>query len=72
MQTLALILVLALSGCGPAHHARIPSDSGISGTGYLQGSQVSGLNRICLYDLMGSAYAHTMRATRICPVMIRP
>jgi hypothetical protein len=39
-----------------------------TGTGFLRNSYVSGMNRICVYDRMGSAYAVTIGAVEICPL----
>lgn len=35
----------------------------------LKRSYVSGLNRICIYDQMGSEQALTIGATDLCPIM---
>lgn len=42
-----------------------------AGTAFLKGSYVSGMNRICLYDHLGSTVAYTIRASQVCPVTIQ-
>lgn len=37
-------------------------------TGYLKYDYVSGLNRICVYDVLGSEAAITIRASSLCPL----
>jgi len=39
-----------------------------TGTAYLRSQSVSGHNRICIYDRMGSAYAITIGAAEMCPI----
>lgn len=41
------------------------------GTAFLQNSHVSGLNRICQYNRLGSAYVITVRAAQMCPMTVR-
>jgi len=41
------------------------------GTAFLQGSYVSGLNRVCLYNRLGSAVAVTIGSTQMCPLTLR-
>lgn len=50
---LALVLVTAT-----AHAA----------TGFLVNSYVSGMNRICIYNVLGSSAAVTLQAWQVCPV----
>lgn len=38
------------------------------GTGFLKRSYISGMNRVCEYNQMGSAYVITVEATDICPM----
>ncbi len=38
------------------------------GTAFLRNSYVSGMNRICLYDRMGSAYVITIGMAEMCPL----
>jgi hypothetical protein len=38
------------------------------GTGFLKSSYVSGMNRICVYNRLGSAYVMTIGAAEICPL----
>jgi hypothetical protein len=38
------------------------------GTAFLRSQSISGLNRICVYDRMGSAYVMTIAASEVCPL----
>jgi len=58
MKKLLILLVLVSFG---AH----------AGTAFLKRQYVSGMNRICIYDHLGSEVAITLRATDICPVTIQ-
>jgi hypothetical protein len=40
-------------------------------TCYSQGERVSGMNKICYYDCLGSAYAQTQSAVSLCPLTVR-
>jgi hypothetical protein len=46
------------------------SYGGAGGTAFLKKSYVSGMNRICVYDRLGSAYVTTIGATDICPLTV--
>ena len=35
------------------------------------GEQISGMNKICYYDCLGSAYAITIKSTELCPLSIK-
>lgn len=37
-------------------------------TAYFKSSYISGANRICIYDRLGSQYVVTMRSVDICPL----
>jgi hypothetical protein len=45
-----------------------PVDNPTAPAAFLRNSYVSGLNRICLYDRLGSQVAVTIPATAICPL----
>ena len=49
-----------------ASHQEMPR-AGTTGC-FLKGSYVSGFNRICNYDCMGSGASHTIGAAEICPL----
>lgn len=38
------------------------------GRGFLKSESISGLNKICFYDKLGSGYAITIKATQLCPL----
>lgn len=46
------------------------SDTAFAGTGFLKGEYVSGMNRICIYDDLGSDVYYTISATELCPLTI--
>src|SRR5688572_19883017 len=39
-------------------------------TGFKTGERVSGLNKICYYDVLGSDYSITIGAAQLCPITI--
>lgn len=41
------------------------------GVAFLKGSYVSGMNRVCLYNRLGSAVAITIGATQLCPLTLQ-
>jgi len=41
-----------------------------AGTAFLKGEYVDGLNKICLYDYLGSTVAITVKAYELCPLTI--
>jgi len=49
-----------------------PSSNSVShssgGTAFLKSDYVSGLNRICVYDRLGSQYIVTIGSTELCPI----
>ena len=53
--TLALILI---------------TTAGYACTAFLTGEQVSGMNKICYYDHLGSTVATTIRNIDLCPLSI--
>ena len=42
----------------------------VAGTCFFKGEQISGLNKICFYDCVGSTVAINISATSICPLSI--
>lgn len=60
MRTLGLI-VSAIALAAPA----------FAGTAFLKHHYVSGQNRICVYDHLGSQYIMTIRATELCPLSLQ-
>ena len=41
-----------------------------AGTAFYKGETISGLNKICYYDHLGSTVAITKKAYEVCPVTI--
>jgi hypothetical protein len=41
-----------------------------AGTAILIGEKEAGLNKICIYDHMGSKYALTVKSYQVCPITI--
>lgn len=84
MKAILLISLICLSGCAMSPQqgdalfnlgAVIASGGGAYGPSYrpvamFKGSQVSGFNRICYYDRVGSMEAINVPATAICPLQI--
>jgi hypothetical protein len=48
----------------------IVSFSVSAATAFLKHSYVSGSNRICVYDHLGSDYTITIKSYKVCPVQI--
>ena len=46
------------------------ADPAQAATGFLKGSYVSGMNKICIYDVLGSEVHITIKAAEICPLTI--
>ena len=46
------------------------SSSEVFGSAYLQNNYVSGMNRICVYNNMGSTYTKTVKASQLCPMSL--
>jgi hypothetical protein len=42
----------------------------VAGTAFLKSEQISGMNKICYYDELGSTVAITIGATELCPLSI--
>lgn len=60
MRKLATITALALVAT-MAH----------AGTAFLRGERISGMNKICYYEYLGSEVAITLRSYKLCPLSIR-
>jgi hypothetical protein len=57
------------AGLGGAANSYQPT-GGSSGAGFLKSSYVSGFNRICVYDQLGSELAVTIGSTQLCPLAL--
>ena len=55
-----LLLVLALM-----------STSAFAGTAFFKYERISGMNKICVYDHLGSEVAITISSTSLCPLSIQ-
>ena len=51
--------------------ALLLSQAATAGTAFFVREYVSGMNRICIYDHLGSQVAITIPATSICPITIQ-
>ncbi len=60
MKTLILVIVLALL-----------AGSAFACTGFLTGSRVSGMSRVCYYNHLGDSVAITIKSTQLCPLNFR-
>ena len=61
MKKLLALMVLASTISIPA----------VAAVGYLTGEMLSGTNKICYYNSMGSTIALTISATSLCPLTIQ-
>lgn len=48
----------------------ITATAAVAGTAFLKGEQVSGMNKICYYEHLGSVIAITIGSTELCPLSI--
>lgn len=53
-------------GSSPVSHG----GGSAGGTAFLRSSYVSGMNRVCQYNRMGSAYVITIGAAEMCPISV--
>ena len=51
--------------------ATLASTAAYAGIAFFKYSYVSGMNRICVYDHLGSQYVITIPAAQVCPVNIK-
>ena len=58
MKTCVLILALSLSS------------SAYAGLAFLKYERISGMNKICVYDHLGSDVAITIKSYQLCPLTI--
>ena len=58
-------LIVLLVACA------IPAAPAFACSAFFQYEQISGMNKICTYDHLGSAYAMTIKSYQICPVTIK-
>lgn len=56
-----LIVILALITASPA----------LAATAFYKGEFISGQNKICVYEFLGSTYYTTIRAYQSCPYSIK-
>ena len=47
------------------------SASAFAATAFYKGEKLSGMNKICYYDYLGSEYVKTIRSHEVCPTSIR-
>ena len=48
----------------------LASASAQAATAFLKYERLAGMNKICVYERLGSEYAITIRATELCPLTI--
>ena len=63
---LAAVLIVIVLVCG-----FVLLSTAEAGTGYLKSQRISGLNRICIYNHLGSDVAITIKSTELCPLSIK-
>jgi hypothetical protein len=59
MKALMLIVGLAISS------------SAFAGTAFFKYERISGMNKLCFYDYLGSEYVRTIRSHQVCPTTIQ-
>jgi hypothetical protein len=70
LKPLAGLVVLASVTTGtPTPASKAPALE-LAVSCFYRGEQASGMNEICYYDCLGSAYAITVRAVDLCPLTI--
>ena len=62
--------LLNASAIGKSEDSSTPTDGGATGTAFLRSNYVSGMNRICRYDRMGSEFVLTIGAAEMCPISV--
>ena len=50
--------------------ASLVASSAFAGTAYFKYDRISGMNKICYYDHVGSTVAITVSSTSLCPMTI--
>lgn len=58
-------LIVILIACA------IPFAAAYACTGFLKGERVSGMNKICYYDHLGSTVALNVKSYELCPLNIQ-
>jgi hypothetical protein len=64
------ILVVAALALFPSTTHQTPMGTQLAAVCFKTGEQISGMNKICYYDCLGSARAITIKATDLCPLTI--
>lgn len=44
------------------------NSSAFATMGFLKGEKISGMNKICYYDVLGSIYTLNIRSVELCPL----
>lgn len=68
MMKLLILAAIAVTSSDP-QQSRIPAVESAY-VCFLKGSYTSGMNRICLYDCLGSTFATTVGAAELCPLTL--
>jgi ABC-type spermidine/putrescine transport system permease subunit II len=63
MKSIAIAIITAILALAIATPAQ-------AGTAFYKREYISGMNKICIYDHLGSEVAITIRATSLCPLSI--
>ncbi|CAI2932461.1 conserved protein of unknown function [Aminobacter niigataensis] len=65
-----IALLVALATTAPVPNQSTPASDQVAAVCFKTGEQVSGMNKICYYDCLGSAVAITIGAVQLCPLSI--
>ena len=67
---LTLLVAAVASPSVDRDHTMMRTETQIAAVCFKNGEQVSGMNKICYYNCMGSTVAMTVKSTDLCPMSI--
>jgi hypothetical protein len=71
LSAAGLVMFGSLIAPGAPAISKDPGIHRVAITCFLKGEQVSGMNKICYYDCLGSAAAITISAVQLCPLNVQ-
>jgi len=66
-----VVSILVIAGMIIAHQWQKPEEVEAGVVCFKTGERISGMNKICFYDCMGSGTAITIGAVELCPLTIK-
>lgn len=69
--TQSSVSLCALSVPAPSQSARSTPERANALTCYARGERISGMNKICYYDCLGSAHTVTQSSVSLCPLSVQ-